>query len=71
MNARLYKIKRGDIFHTTDVDKNVKSGQQYKDYPAIVYKIFYKYKPWYLFWKKKEIEGISVLWLGEEKNKED
>ena len=24
---RLYKIKRGDIFHTTDVDKDVKPGQ--------------------------------------------
>lgn len=63
---RLYKIKRGDIFHTTDVDKNVKPGQQYKNYPAIIWKIFYKRRPWYLFWKRKEMEGVSVLWLGDE-----
>lgn len=62
---RLYKIKQGDIFYTTDVDKDVKPGQQYKNYPAIIWKIFYKQRPWYLFWKKKDIEGVSVLWLGD------
>lgn len=64
--VRGIKISSGDIFFTKDISKNVLPGQQYKDYPAIVWKIFYKYKPWYKFWKKKEVEGISVLWLGEE-----
>ena len=32
---RVYAVKYGDIFHTTDVDKDVKPGQQYKNYPAI------------------------------------
>ena len=69
--SRCKKLGRGDIFYTTDIYENIRPGIQYKDYPAIVWKIFYKYKPWYYFWKKKEIEGISVLWLGDEKNKED
>ena len=63
---RVYAVKCGDIFHTTDFDKNVRLGQQYKNYPAIIWKIFYKRRPWYLFWKKKEIEGVSVLWLADE-----
>ena len=48
---RVYAVKYGDIFHTTDVDKDVKPGQQYKNYPAIIWKVFYKRRPWYLFWK--------------------
>lgn len=61
------RLKHGDIFYTTDIYEGIRIGTQYKDYPAIIWKIFYKHKPWYLFWKKREIEGISVLWLGEEK----
>lgn len=63
---RAYNPKPGDIFHTTIFNENVQQGQQYENYPAIVWKIFYKHKPWYFFWKKKEIEGISVLWLGDQ-----
>ena len=64
---RAYAVKYGDIFHTTDINpKDAKPGVQYKNYPAIVWKVFYKHKPWYKFWKKREIEGVSVLWLGDD-----
>ena len=36
------KLNRGDIFYTTDINEYIKPGMQYKDYPAIVWKIFYK-----------------------------
>ena len=64
---RIYAVEYGDIFYTTDIDpKDAKLGVQYKNYPAIVWKVFYKHKPWYKFWKKREIEGVSVLWLGDD-----
>lgn len=64
---RIYAIKCCDIFHTTDINpKDAKLGVQYKNYPAIVWKVFYKHRPWYKFWKKREIEGVSVLWLGDD-----
>ena len=63
MENRLYEIKPGDIFYITDVDESMKPGTQYKNYPAIIWKIFYKHRPWYCFWRKKEIEGASVIWL--------
>ena len=62
----LYKIMCGDIFYTTEVDNNVKVGEQYKNYPAIVCRIDYKPKQWYQFWKKKEIAGACILWTADE-----
>lgn len=63
---RVYKLLCGDLFYTTDVDNNMKVGQQYKNYPTIICRVDYKPRKWYHFWKKKEISGVCVQWLGDE-----
>ena len=62
--ARVMKLERGDEFYISYKGILFKAGQKYYDYPAIVSRVVYKLKPWYLFWKKKEIYGYFIRWIG-------
>ena len=63
--VRAIKLHSGDVIYIGSPDEKVKVGKQYKDYPAIVSYINYKSKKWYEFWKRKEILGFYVQWIGE------
>lgn len=63
--ARVVPLEKGDSFYLVG-SRNVKAGDKYKDYPAIVSRIDYKPKKWWQFWKKKEMIGCLILWLGDE-----
>ena len=62
-SVRAVKLDRGDGFYLVG-SRNVKVGDKYEDYPAIVSHIDYKPKKWWQFWKKKEMLGCQILWLG-------
>ena len=62
-SVRAVKLDRGDGFYLVG-SRNVKVGDKYEDYPAIVSRIDYKPKKWWQFWKKKEMLGCQILWLG-------
>ena len=55
--ARVMKLAPGDRFYISYKGVCFKPGQKYYNYPAIIDEVLYKPKPWYLFWKKKEIYG--------------
>ena len=63
--GRVMKLEPGDGFYISYKGVRFKPGQKYYDYPAIVSEVVYKPKPWYLFWKKKEIYGYFIRWIGE------
>ena len=68
--TRVYALKKGDcIFFKGNHD--VKIGDKYKDHPAIVSRIDYKPKKWWQFWKKKEMIGYQVMWVGDEDEPSD
>lgn len=61
--VRAYAVKKGDFMYIVG-NHNVKVGDKYEDYPAIVSRIDYKPKQWWQFWKKKEMIGCQVMWIG-------
>ena len=63
--SAISSLERGDEFYISYKGIRFKSGQKYYDYPAIISKVIYKPKPWYLFWKQKEIYGYFIQWMGE------
>ena len=63
--ARIMKLSPGDEFYISYKGIRLKAGQKYYDDPAIVSRVVYKPKPWYLFWKRKEIYGYFIRWIGE------
>jgi hypothetical protein len=63
--ARAVKLEKGDSFILAG-SRNVKVGDKYENYPAIISHIYYKPKKWWQFWKKKEMLGCQILWLGED-----
>lgn len=63
--ARVAQLQKGDGFYLVG-NRNVEVGKKYEDYPAIVSRIDYKPKKWWQFWKKKEMIGCQILWVGEE-----
>ena len=64
-HARVAPLKKGDGFYLVG-SRDVKAGDQYENYPAIVSRVDYKPKKWWQFWKKKEMIGCQILWLGDE-----
>ena len=58
-------LSRGDCFYVVG-SRDVKIGDKYENYPAIVFHIDYNHKRWWQFWKKKEMVGCQILWLGDE-----
>ena len=63
--VKVAPLRKGDTIYFIG-NHNVKVGEKYKDYPAIVSRIDYKPKRWYEFWKKKEMIGYQVLWVEDE-----
>lgn len=63
--ARAVKLQKGDSFYLSG-SLNVKVGDKYETYPAVVSHVYYKPKKWWQFWKKKEMIGCQILWLGDE-----
>lgn len=64
-NVRVVPLAKGDTFYLTG-SRDVKVGDKYEDYPAIISHIDYKRKRWWQFWKKREMLGCLILWLGNE-----
>lgn len=63
--ARVVKLEKGDSFYLVG-SRNVKVGDKYKDYPAIISRIDYEPKKWWQFWKKKKMIGCLILWIGDD-----
>ena len=68
--VRVYALKQGDCIYFVG-NHDVKIGEKYKDHPAIVSRIDYKPKKWWQFWKKKEMIGYQVMWVGDEDDPSD
>ena len=68
--ARVYALHKDDCIYFVG-NHNVKVGDKYKDHPAIVSRIDYKPKKWWQFWKKKEMVGYQVMWIGDEDESSD
>ena len=68
--VRAYRVKKGDCIYFVG-NYDVKVGDKYKDYPAVVSHIDYKSKKWWQFWKKKEMIGYQVMWIGNEDEPSD
>lgn len=68
--VRAYAVKKGDCIYIVG-NHNVKVGDKYEDYPAIVSRIDYKPKKWWQFWKKKEMVGYQIIWVGDEDKHSD
>lgn len=68
--ARINALKKGDCLYFVG-NHNVKIGEKYKDHPAIVSRIDYKPKKWWHFWKKKEMIGYQIMWVGDEDEPSD
>ena len=64
--VRAIKLHSGDVIYIGNTNEKIKVGKPYKNYPAIVSYINYKPKKWYEFWKRKEILGFYVTWIGEQ-----
>ena len=62
--VRAVKLEPGDEFYVSYKGIKYKIGQIHLEFPANIIKIIYKPKPWYLFWKKKEILGYFLKWIG-------
>lgn len=69
-SIRVHALKTGDCIYFVG-NHNVKVGDKYKDHPAIVSRIDYKPKKWWQFWKKKEMMGYQVSWIGDEDEPSD
>jgi len=65
--AHVSLLNRGDSFAVVKTldDENVKVGDQYKDYPAIITEIIYEPRKWWQFWAKPNCLGYVVEWYGE------
>lgn len=63
--TRVCALHKGDCIYFVG-NHDVKVGDKYEDYPAIVSRIDYKPKKWWQFWKKKEMVGYQVMWIGDE-----
>lgn len=63
--SRAVKLERGDRIYLMG-NHNVKVGCQYENYPAVISRIDYKLKKWWQFWKRREMIGCQILWLGDE-----
>lgn len=63
--TRAVRLERGDRIYLIG-NHNIKVGHQYENYPAVVSRIYYKHRKWWWFWKKREMMGCEVLWLGDE-----
>ena len=63
-NVRMVKLQPGDEFYVSYKGIKYKLGQMHLDYPAYIKQIVYKPRPWYFFWKKKEILGYFLRWVG-------
>ena len=51
--AHVSLLNRGDSFAVVKMlgDEDVKVGDQYKDFPAVITEIIYEPKKWWQFWK--------------------
>lgn len=61
---RIVPLQPGDEFYISYKGIRYKPGDKDLDYPAIVERVIYKPRPWYLFWKQKEIYGYYLRWIG-------
>ena len=68
--TRVCALHKGDCIYIVG-NHDVKVGKKYKDQPAIVSRIDYKPKKWWQFWKKKEMIGYQIIWIGDEDEPSD
>lgn len=63
-SARAVELSHGDTIFLKYNGEKYKLGQKYKDYPAIIKEIYYAPRPWWKFWKKKDILGYLIMFVG-------
>lgn len=57
---RVHELTSGDVLYISNTGKEVKLGDEFMNYPAIVLEIHYEPKKWWQFWKPKKQIGYSV-----------
>ena len=62
-NARVALISSGDVLRIGYDGDTYKLGDKYKDFNAIISRVYYEPKPWWKFWKKKKIFGYEIMFL--------
>ena len=62
-NARVALISSGDVLRIGYDGDTYKLGDKYKDFNAIISRVYYETKPWWKFWKKKKIFGYEIMFL--------
>lgn len=68
VETNYYKPRKWDVFFIGAGNDGVEEaipGERYLAFPSMVVEKVYKHKKWWQFWKKKELLGIKVLWLGD------
>jgi len=60
---RVRELTSGDVIYVSNTGKDVKLGDKFMNYPAVVSEIYYEPKKWWQFWKPKKQIGYSVKWI--------
>lgn len=60
---RAHELTSGDVLYISNTGKDVKLGDKFMNYPAVVSEIYYEPKKWWQFWKPKKQIGYSVKWI--------
>lgn len=60
---RAYELTSGDVLYISNTGKDVKLGDKFMNYHAVVSEICYKPKKWWQFWKPKKQIGHFVKWI--------
>lgn len=60
---KTHKLDSGDVLYIPNTNKDVRVGDKFMDYSAVVIKICYAPKKWWQFWKTKKQIGCYVRWI--------
>lgn len=60
---KVRELTSGDVLYISNTGKDVKLGDKFMNYPAVVSEIYYEPKKWWQFWKPKKQIGYSVKWI--------
>ena len=62
---RCVKVAKGDMIFISHIDGEeiFRAGAMYKNYNAMVSKVFKEPKRWWQFWKKPKVLGYNIIFL--------
>lgn len=60
--VKAMSLQKGDEFFITHTNEALVPGQKYKSYDGLVVKqVVLKPKPWWQFWKRREVLGYVIM----------